>query len=186
MTNDNTTSEQNLVEVTNELVSQGKLIEAGWEGLRVAALHPDSPPLQLKEMRKAFFAGAQHLFASIMTILDPDSEPTDADMLRMESIHTELDQFAVELKSELGMVKIQPRILPPFYVAGFDDPSKQGFAVFAEPVKMIEEIKQAKPNPDDLRTAYILYVEEGKPPTRLRKWDPEGLKWKFFLSEKLD
>ena len=50
-------------------------------------------PEQLHEMRLAFFAGAQHLFASIMSVLDPGSEPTDADMERMSNIDTELRAF---------------------------------------------------------------------------------------------
>lgn len=184
--NQNEPSPELISDLTKQLLSEGKLIEAGWQELRELTLSHNAPEIQVKEMRKSFFAGAQHLFASIMTILDPEAEPTDDDMRRMQSIHEELDGFAVELRSELGMIKIQPRILPPFYVAGFDDPDQQGFAVFAEPVKTIDEIKKALPNPLDPRPAFILYVEEGKPPTRLRQWDKENLKWKFFISEKLD
>jgi len=44
-------------------------------------------------MRNAFFAGAQHLFSSIMTILEPDAEPTEKDMQRMDLIDKELRAF---------------------------------------------------------------------------------------------
>lgn len=59
-----------LERVTRELSDQGKIIEAGWVGLRLVALSPDAPAIQVSEMRMAYMAGAQHLFSSIMTVLD--------------------------------------------------------------------------------------------------------------------
>jgi hypothetical protein len=44
-------------------------------------------------MRMAFFAGAQHLFGTIMTVLEPGDEPTPKDLQRMDLIHLELDAF---------------------------------------------------------------------------------------------
>jgi hypothetical protein len=78
---------------SRELADQGKLIEAGWIGLRIAAVPLDASALQLQEMRMAFFAGAQHLLASIMTILEPDAEPTHKDLERMDLIQRELQDF---------------------------------------------------------------------------------------------
>jgi hypothetical protein len=79
--------------LTRELTDSGKLIEAGWVGLRIACDLIDAPADQLREMRMAFFAGAQHLFGSILNVLEPGEEPTDKDLLRMDLIHTELDTF---------------------------------------------------------------------------------------------
>lgn len=59
---------QYLERLSRELTDKGKLIEAGWIGLRIACDLEDAPKVQLEEMRNAFFAGAQHLFSSIMTI----------------------------------------------------------------------------------------------------------------------
>lgn len=90
-----------LERLARDLTDKGKLIEAGWVSLRIAAVPLDASPTQLEEMRNAFFAGAQHLFSSIMTVLDPEGEePTEADMLRMAMIQNELDNFiqAFELK----------------------------------------------------------------------------------------
>ena len=53
----------------------------------------DAPAVQLREMQLAFMAGAEHLFSSIMGILDPGEEPTDADLSRMDLIHKELDDW---------------------------------------------------------------------------------------------
>lgn len=83
-----------IAELTDELVRKGQLMEAGWLSLRLAVIPKSASEVQLREMRMAFFAGAQHLFASIMQILDPGADPTDADLARMESIRIELEQFA--------------------------------------------------------------------------------------------
>jgi hypothetical protein len=75
-------------------MDQGKLIEAGWIGMRLACVPDDAPAIQLEEMRMAFFAGAQHLFGSLTGGgLDPDAEPTDADIRRMDLIDAELRAF---------------------------------------------------------------------------------------------
>lgn len=82
-----------LTELERQLVDKGKLIEAGWVGLKIAAIPKDAPPIQLEEMRNAFFAGAQHLFASIMDFLEPGEEPTETDLRRMDNIEKELNEF---------------------------------------------------------------------------------------------
>lgn len=83
-----------LERLTKELVDQGKLIEAGWIGLRLIAVPDDAPPVQLKEMRMAFFAGAQHLFSSILSFLEEGGdEPTAKDLARMDMVDNELREF---------------------------------------------------------------------------------------------
>jgi hypothetical protein len=84
--------------VCRKLTDEGRLIEAGWVALRLAAIPSDAPQVQIDEMRKAFFAGAQHLFASIMSILEPGDEPTDKDLERIGQINAELDQYVAQLK----------------------------------------------------------------------------------------
>lgn len=85
-----------LKKISVQLTDEGKLMEAGWIGLRLATGLEEAPADQLREMRMAFFAGAQHLFSSIMTIMDEDAEPTEADMRRMAFIDAELQAFARE------------------------------------------------------------------------------------------
>src|SRR5215207_2685345 len=90
-----------LERLTKKLADDGKLIEAGWIGLRIATGLTDAPADQLDEMRKAFMAGAQHLFSSMMTFLDEGEELTDADMNRMSLIVAELQAFGDELLRDL-------------------------------------------------------------------------------------
>ncbi len=94
-------SDKALEQLSRDLADKGKLIEAGFVALRLKAMSRVAPPIQVAEMRMAFMAGAQHLFASIMTILEPGDEPSDTDMRRMSLISDELDAFAVELTRAL-------------------------------------------------------------------------------------
>jgi hypothetical protein len=87
--------------LSRELTDQGKLIEAGWIGLRLATINKDASTVQINDLRMAFFAGAQHLFASIITILDPGDDATDADLTRMDRIADELEEFSKQLLKDL-------------------------------------------------------------------------------------
>jgi hypothetical protein len=78
---------------TKEFTDKGLIIEAGWQSLRIMAIPENAHQTQIDEMRNAFFCGAQHLFASIMSVLDPGEEPTEKDFERMDLIHKELDRF---------------------------------------------------------------------------------------------
>lgn len=90
-----------LERLTRELADKGQIIEAGWVGLRLAAIPLNAPAVQIEEMHKAYMAGAQHLWASIMTLLDPGSEPTAADMARMDAIEAELRAYGDKLTADL-------------------------------------------------------------------------------------
>lgn len=86
-------------------VDRGHIIEMGFATM-VAAMYPgwqDMPKQQLDDLRSAFFGGAQHLFGSIMGMLDPGSEPTDRDMRRMDMIAHELNAFIEDYKQRHGI-----------------------------------------------------------------------------------
>lgn len=89
-------------EVSKRLSDEGRLIEAGWAAFRWLVLSPNAPEIQINEMRYAYMAGAQHLFSSILGILDPGQEPTDADMQRMDLIDKELLAFRDEMELRHG------------------------------------------------------------------------------------
>lgn len=90
-------------ELTKKLMDEGRIIEAGWQAMRAVVLPSTVSDMQVSEMRKAFFAGAQHLFASIMLSMDPseNDEPTATDLRRMDLIHEELVGFEQELRAEI-------------------------------------------------------------------------------------
>lgn len=80
---------------------RGKLIELGWIGLSKMYLHPNTPPAQAAEMRACFFGGAHHIFSSILSLLDPEREPTDGDYSVMASIETELKEFIAQFEKDI-------------------------------------------------------------------------------------
>lgn len=86
-------------EITRQLARTGKLVEGGFQSLRTVAMHKDAPPDQIREMRMAFYAGSQHIFSSLMVLVDPGHEVTDADMMMMEGIQKELDDFLTEFSA---------------------------------------------------------------------------------------
>jgi hypothetical protein len=93
------TPEQQLIDrITSELADQGRIVEGGWRVFMATGMPKSAPAIQIAEMRKAYFLGAQHVFASVITMLDPGSEPTDKDLRRMDLLHRELKRFVDEMQ----------------------------------------------------------------------------------------
>lgn len=87
-------------QITKEFADRGMIMEGGWKALLALDVPPGASDLQKSEMRKAYFYGAQHLFASILSIMEPGTEPTEKDMNRVTLISKELERFADKLKKE--------------------------------------------------------------------------------------
>lgn len=90
-------------EIFRKLVDKGKIIEAGFVGLRIAAIPTDASEQQISDMRIAFFAGAQHLFGSMIKMLEDGSDETEKDIGRMCKIQAELDEFIEEFKKRYNI-----------------------------------------------------------------------------------
>lgn len=89
-------------EATRRLIAEGKIIQAGWVSYRRVVMPANCSAVQVDETRKAFYAGAQHLIASMMRTLDPGEEPTSEDLARMDHIHAELAAFGEELARSIS------------------------------------------------------------------------------------
>ena len=87
-------------EITKKLVDGGFIVEAGWMSFKLLTLSPHAPAEQVEALRLAFFAGAQHLWGSIFSVLDSGSEPTERDLRRMDIINRELQEFIKNFKRE--------------------------------------------------------------------------------------
>lgn len=70
-----------------------KHLEMTWRTYVERVVPKGAPPVQIQESRRAFYAGAQGLLSLIMGHLDPDENPTDADLKFMDGLHEELQQF---------------------------------------------------------------------------------------------
>lgn len=84
--------------LSKKLADEGKIIAAGFVGMRMALIPLNAPQAQVDDMERAYLSGAQHLWSSMMSIMDPDAEPTEADMRRMDLIDKELRAAAERLK----------------------------------------------------------------------------------------
>ncbi len=72
-----------------------KRIEAGWEIYRRNVLPPRASEVQITETRNGFYAGAWHLFSTIMGAMGPDNaEPTATELAVLDDIDRELKAFA--------------------------------------------------------------------------------------------
>lgn len=90
-----------LLKLQKQLADEGKLVEAGWIGFRLAVVPKDAPPIQLSEMKMAFMAGAMHVFTAMMGVLDEGTEETEADMRRLSLVHEELEKFGAQFKARV-------------------------------------------------------------------------------------
>ena len=78
--------------------TQTNLIETLWV-LFAGAVKVPSGGTQWIESRRCFFAGAATLFEAMIRILDPGTEPTDADVARLDRIAKELDRWREDMQA---------------------------------------------------------------------------------------
>jgi len=87
-------------EMTKRLTDEGKLVEAGWVAFRHLVIAKDAPDVQVSEMRLAFFAGAEHVFSSMIAFMEEGEEPTEKDLKRMDQLHAELERYRQEMAAK--------------------------------------------------------------------------------------
>lgn len=73
-----------------------KLIEAGWLQYAEHVLPTGAPPVQVQESRRAFYAGAAHLFAAVTEAVGPDSVSEDDGLAVFDGVDAEIREH-VEL-----------------------------------------------------------------------------------------
>ncbi len=69
-----------------------------WETYR-AILPKDASANQIIETRRAFYAGADALFVTILNLLEPGAEATDNDLKMLDEIQKEFNDFAELIKN---------------------------------------------------------------------------------------
>lgn len=75
-----------------------KKLKRGWDRYLIEVIPPTAGEVQKEESRRAFYAGAVHLFATVMEMMTPGKECTEEDVKNMNSIHDELVDFKEEMK----------------------------------------------------------------------------------------
>jgi len=89
-------------QIAKATADQGRLIEFGWFAAQRVLQWDGKSEAERRDLRLAFYTGAQHLWGSIMGLLDPGVVVTDDDLSRMDLIGEELDSFAREMTALLG------------------------------------------------------------------------------------
>lgn len=86
------------------MIVKGKAqtVEEMWQGFARVTLPKGVSDTQRREMRLAFYAGATDLFAHIIHMMDPGVEATDADLVKMDALNTELRAYAKAVASAGG------------------------------------------------------------------------------------
>jgi len=69
------------------------MIEQQFQEYRKMAMHPDSPPIQLRECRMAFWSGAIAMF-TLMTGLNDDE---DIAVREMDQLYAEIKAYVASL-----------------------------------------------------------------------------------------
>lgn len=87
--------------VVKKMADEGRLVEAGFLAYMITRWGRGEsvekmPQAQLDELRYAYMSGAQHLFSSIINMLDEGTEETEADLKKMDLIHKELERWTRE------------------------------------------------------------------------------------------
>jgi len=79
-----------------------QLMAEQWNEFSRQIIHKDAPEIQKREMRRAFYAGAQSILFRVIESFAPESEPTDEDLKIIEDLHQELQDFAKRVQQGLA------------------------------------------------------------------------------------
>jgi len=79
-----------------------QLMAEQWNQFSRSVLPLATSPLQRREMRRAFYAGAQAILFRVIAALGTESEPTAEDLRIMQDVSDELEEFARQVKAGLA------------------------------------------------------------------------------------
>lgn len=74
----------------------GQILSGAWENFRKICIHKDAPPVQVDEMKKAFYAGCTTVLTTMAAIGEQDL-PDEVGAAILESLHIEVKVFAQNL-----------------------------------------------------------------------------------------
>jgi hypothetical protein len=74
-------------------------LAASWASFEAGALPVMVGDVQRREMRRAFYAGAAGMLGTIMDMLDPGDDATEADLDNMDKLHAEIVRFGEDMEA---------------------------------------------------------------------------------------
>jgi hypothetical protein len=84
--------------ITKDFADKGLVVESGWRVYAIVKRFEALPNPMEDELRDAFYAGAQHLFGSLMAFLDPGTQETPQDLRRMNLLNDEIERWVADYK----------------------------------------------------------------------------------------
>jgi hypothetical protein len=82
-------------------MTKHRTVRDAWNDYREKVLPFTAPPIQIRECRRSFYAGAEMLMCEILNGLDPSPGATQSDIDYIATLHEELLRFARDV--ERGM-----------------------------------------------------------------------------------
>lgn len=76
-----------------------KRLEAQWQEYRREVIPTRAPEVQIRESKRAFFAGAWAFYSTLMNNVSHAPQETPDDLGLMESLHYEMVEFAEAMKT---------------------------------------------------------------------------------------
>jgi hypothetical protein len=76
-----------------------QLMAEEWDKFARSVLPLNVTPGQRREMRRAFYSGAQSILFRVIQSFAPETEPTDADLQIMNDLQTELQEFGESIQA---------------------------------------------------------------------------------------
>jgi hypothetical protein len=77
----------------NQKIVSGETMAEMWDGFKDKTIPANAPPIQIKEMRNAFYAGGLCLFNWFLMQMDEGDEPTDPDLAKVSALNDELEAY---------------------------------------------------------------------------------------------
>ena len=76
-----------------------KLVAEQWDQFARAVLPKDAGETQRREMRRAFYAGAQGVMFGVIAALTPSGDAEEGDVQMLQELHDELSEFGEKVKA---------------------------------------------------------------------------------------
>ena len=76
-----------------------QLVAEQWDQFARLVLPKEAPADQRREMRRAFYSGAQAILFNVIASLDEEPEPTGEDLRIIDGVGRELEDFAEMVKN---------------------------------------------------------------------------------------
>lgn len=92
------------IDLTNRMADQGQIVAGGFAAYRETMILGASPET-VAAHRLVWIAASDHLYSSMMLILNSESEPRDQEMRRMDILHAEIVALRNEMELTVAPIK---------------------------------------------------------------------------------